>query len=68
MSTRPLTAPEAAHWAARAGLELPVERHAGLAAAVEHVHSVVALLRELDLTDIAPAAVYRAREDHDETV
>ncbi|MEU7145021.1 hypothetical protein ABZ942_36650 [Nocardia sp. NPDC046473] len=68
MSTRPLTASDAAHWAARAGLELPVERHAGLATTAEHIHSVVAILRELDFADAAPAAVYRAKEDHDETV
>ncbi|WP_433664148.1 hypothetical protein ACQPW1_19675 [Nocardia sp. CA-128927] len=68
MSTHPLTGPEAARWTARAGLVLPLERHAGLAATAEHIHSVVAVLRELDFADTPPAAVYRAKEDHDETV
>lgn len=67
MSTHPLTSAEAARWSARAGLVLPAERHAGLAATAEYVHSVVSMLRELDFDDRAPAAVYRAKEGHDET-
>ncbi|WP_405162873.1 hypothetical protein OG203_42500 [Nocardia sp. NBC_01499] len=67
MSTPSLTTSEAARLAARAGLVLSPERHAGLAVTAEHIHSVVAVLRELDFADIAPAATYRAK-DHDETV
>ncbi|MFB8277608.1 hypothetical protein [Nocardia colli] len=66
MSTHPLTSAEAARWSARAGLALPAERHAGLAATAEYVHSVVSMLRELDFDDLGPAAVYRAQEGHDE--
>ncbi|WP_328608991.1 hypothetical protein OG943_07680 [Amycolatopsis sp. NBC_00345] len=45
---------EAARWAARAGLVLPDDRHAVVAATADHLHSVVSLLRELDLGDTAP--------------
>ncbi|MEU9047969.1 MULTISPECIES: hypothetical protein [unclassified Kitasatospora] len=61
-----LTPPEAARWAARAGLALPAERHAAVA---NHIHSVVAVLRELDFADVPPAAAYRAVEEkHDAAV
>ncbi|ARF81791.1 hypothetical protein ACIG0C_20840 [Kitasatospora aureofaciens] len=64
MSAAELTPPEAARWAARAGLVLPAERHAAVAAVADHIHSVVAVLRELDFADVPPAAAYRAAEEH----
>ncbi|MER7674313.1 hypothetical protein ABTY61_38450 [Kitasatospora sp. NPDC096128] len=59
MTTFELTPPEAARWAARAGLVLPAERHAAVAAVADHIHGVVAVLRELDFADVPPAAAYR---------
>ncbi|MEU6478192.1 hypothetical protein ABZ858_15120 [Streptomyces sp. NPDC047017] len=65
MSAEALTPPEAARSAARAGLPLPPERHAVVAATAEHIHSVVQVLRELDFGDTPPATAYRAgQEDH----
>jgi hypothetical protein len=58
-----LTPPEAARWAARAGLVLPAERHAAVAAVANHIHSVVAVLRELDFAEVPPASAYRAGEE-----
>lgn len=49
-----LTPPEAARWAARAGLPLPDDRHAAVAATADHIHSVVSVLRELDFGDTPP--------------
>lgn len=63
MSAVELTPPEAARWAARAGLVLPAERHAAVAAVANHIHSVVAILRELDFADAPPAVAYRAGEE-----
>ncbi|MGW2089891.1 hypothetical protein [Streptomyces sp. NPDC001880] len=64
-----LTPPEAARWAARAGLPLPDDRHAAVAATACHIHSVVAVLRELDFGDTPPASAYRAgKEKHDAAV
>ncbi|WP_409474636.1 hypothetical protein [Streptomyces sp. HC307] len=63
MSADELTPPEAARWADRAGLLLPAERHAAVAATANHIHSVVAVLRELDFGDTPPAAAYRAGEE-----
>ncbi|OMI36944.1 hypothetical protein [Streptomyces sparsogenes] len=63
MSADELTPPEAARWAARAGLPLPADRHAAVAATADHIHSVVAVLRELDFGDTPPAAAYRAGEE-----
>ncbi|MFJ7995916.1 hypothetical protein ACIQ7D_01855 [Streptomyces sp. NPDC096310] len=69
MSSSALTPPEAARWAARAGLPLPADRHHAVAATADHIHSVVAVLRELDFGDTPPAAAYRAGEEpHDATV
>ncbi|MFJ6759429.1 MULTISPECIES: hypothetical protein [unclassified Streptomyces] len=71
MSTADLTPPEAALWAARAGLPLPADRHAAVAAVAQHIHSVVAVLRELDFGDTPPAPAYRAEpepEHHDAAV
>lgn len=51
MSAADLTPPEAARWAARSGLPLANERHAGVAATADHIHSVVSVLRELDFGD-----------------
>jgi hypothetical protein len=69
MSTAELTPPEAARWAARAGLPLPADRHAAVAATAQHIHSVVAVLRELDFGDTPPAAAYHAgQEKHDAAV
>ncbi|MFH8442000.1 hypothetical protein ACH4D3_12300 [Streptomyces sp. NPDC018026] len=63
MSASELTPPEAARWAARAGLPLPADRHAALAATADHIHSVVAVLRELDFADTPPAPAYRAEQE-----
>ncbi|GAA0915229.1 MULTISPECIES: hypothetical protein [Streptomyces violaceusniger group] len=63
MSAAELTPPEAARWAARAGLPLPAERHAAAAATANHIHAVVAVLRELDFGDTPPAPAYRAGEE-----
>jgi hypothetical protein len=49
-----LTPEEAAHWATRAGLSLPDDRHALVAATADHIQSVVSALRELDFEDTAP--------------
>ncbi|GAA2331762.1 hypothetical protein OKJ48_11555 [Streptomyces kunmingensis] len=69
MPSAELTPPQAAHWAARAGLPLPTERHAAVAATANHIHSVVAVLRELDFGDTPPASAYRAeQENHDAAV
>ncbi|MFF4410621.1 hypothetical protein [Streptomyces sp. NPDC001404] len=68
MTAVELTPPEAARWAARSGLVLPAERHAAVAAVADHIHGVVAVLRELDFADVPPAAAYRAgQEPHDAT-
>ncbi|MFD5465953.1 hypothetical protein ACFWIQ_24430 [Kitasatospora sp. NPDC127059] len=65
MPAADLTPPEAARWAARAGLALPAERHAAVAAVADHIHSVVSVLRELDFADVPPAATYHpAPETH----
>ncbi|MFC8094205.1 hypothetical protein [Streptomyces sp. NPDC057301] len=56
MSADELTPPEAARWAARAGLSLDEARHAGVAATAQHIHSVVSVLRELDFGDTPPAS------------
>jgi len=63
MSSAELTPPEAARWAARAGLRLPVGRHAAVAATANHIDSVVAVLRELEFGDTPPAGAYRAGEE-----
>lgn len=64
-----ITPPEAARLAARAGLPLPDDRHAAVAATAQHIHSVVAVLRELDFGDTPPAGAYRAgKEKHDAAV
>ncbi|MFI1168491.1 hypothetical protein ACH4UM_34145 [Streptomyces sp. NPDC020801] len=69
MSSAELTPPEAARWAARTGLPLPADRHAAVAATANHIHSVVAVLRELDFGDTPPASAYRAeQETHDAAV
>ncbi|MFF7358607.1 hypothetical protein ACFZA1_39225 [Streptomyces filipinensis] len=69
MSTVELTPPEAARWAARAGLVLPAERHAAVAAVANHIHGVVAVLRELDFADVPPAGAYHTgQESHDAAV
>ncbi|MEU6079136.1 hypothetical protein [Streptomyces sp. NPDC047108] len=64
------TPSEAARRAARAGLRLPADRHADVAATAEHIHSVVAVLRELDFGETPPTAAYRAsaEEPHDAAV
>jgi hypothetical protein len=48
---------------------LPPDRHAAVAATAHHIHSVVAVLRELDFADTPPAPAYRAeQETHDAAV
>ncbi|WP_371515733.1 hypothetical protein [Kitasatospora sp. NBC_01300] len=59
-----LTPPEAARWAARAGLPLPADRHDSVAATANQLLSVVAVLRELDFGDTPPASAYRAESTH----
>lgn len=59
MSAEELTPQEVARWAARAGQPLEETRHAQVAATVQHIHSVVSVLRELDFGDTPPAAAYR---------
>ncbi|MFE6161651.1 hypothetical protein ACFQ7F_22375 [Streptomyces sp. NPDC056486] len=67
--TSELTPQEAAGWALRAGLPLADDRHAGVAATANHIHSVITTLRELDFGDTPPAASYRAgQENTDATV
>ncbi|MFD7409720.1 hypothetical protein ACFV7R_45635 [Streptomyces sp. NPDC059866] len=69
MSSAELTPPEVARWAARAGLPLPADRHAAVAATANHIHSVVAVLRELDFGDTPPAPAYHAEQEmHDAAV
>ncbi|AEW99660.1 hypothetical protein [Streptantibioticus cattleyicolor] len=69
MSAAELTPPEAARWAGRAGLPLPADRQAQVAAVADHIHSVVSVLRELDFGDTPPAPAYRAGEEkHDAAV
>ncbi|MFJ8622072.1 hypothetical protein ACIRD3_04425 [Kitasatospora sp. NPDC093550] len=69
MSAVELTPPEAARWAARAGLVLPAGRHAAVAAVANHIHRVVSVLRELDFADVPPGSAYRAGgEQHDAAV
>ncbi|MEU8589074.1 hypothetical protein AB0C59_19030 [Streptomyces sp. NPDC048664] len=63
MSAAGLTPSEAARWADRAGLTLPADRLAAVAATADHIQSVVAVLRELDFSDTPPAAAYRAGEE-----
>lgn len=54
---------EAARWADRAGLPLPADRLAAVAATADHIQSVVSVLRELDFADTPPAIAYRAEEE-----
>ncbi|MBB1159963.1 hypothetical protein [Amycolatopsis dendrobii] len=58
-----LTPEQAASLAARAGLPLDTARHPDVAAVANHIHSVVAVLRDLDFGDTPPASLYRAEED-----
>ncbi|BCM65019.1 MULTISPECIES: hypothetical protein [Streptomyces] len=66
MSAPDLTPHEAARWADRHGLPLPAHRHAPVAATARHIHSVVAVLRELDLGDVPPTAGHRAHLTEEE--
>jgi hypothetical protein len=66
LSTPDLTPQEAARWADRCGLPLPADRHAPVAATAQYIHSVVALLRELDFGDVPPAAAYRVHHREEE--
>ncbi|MFJ7150885.1 hypothetical protein ACIQVT_22215 [Streptomyces sp. NPDC100445] len=63
MSSAELTPSEAARWAARAGLPLPDDRHLAVAATADHIHSVVAVLRELNFGDTPPAGAFRAEKE-----
>ncbi|WP_407547889.1 hypothetical protein QOM21_02750 [Streptomyces sp. Pv4-95] len=58
--TSELTPQQAAQVALRAGLFLGDERHEGVAATANHIHSVITTLRELDFADTPPAMSYRA--------
>ncbi|MFG2613946.1 hypothetical protein [Streptomyces anulatus] len=67
--TSELTPQEAARGALRAGLPLGDDRHEGVAATANHIHSVIVTLRELDFGDTPPAFTYRAgQENVDATV
>ncbi|MFF4319199.1 hypothetical protein [Streptomyces sp. NPDC001568] len=69
MSDAELTPREAARWAARAGLPLPDDRHAAVAATANHIHSVVSVLRELDFGETHPAPGHlHARGENDAAV
>ncbi|MFD9817204.1 hypothetical protein [Streptomyces sp. NPDC059080] len=59
------TAAEAARAALRAGVRLPTERHAAVAAVAHHLHTVLGLLRELDLGETPPADHTTEREPAD---
>ncbi|GAA2956523.1 MULTISPECIES: hypothetical protein [Streptomyces] len=58
--TSDLTPRQAARGALRAGLALDGDRHAGVAATANHIHSVITTLRELDFGDAPPAFSYLA--------
>ncbi|MFE4690356.1 hypothetical protein ACFRH6_09905 [Streptomyces sp. NPDC056749] len=62
--TSELTPRQAAHGALRAGLALGGDRHENVAAAANHIHSVITTLRELDFADTPPAGSYRAGQEH----
>ncbi|WP_399088716.1 hypothetical protein ACGH2B_14395 [Streptomyces sp. BBFR2] len=59
------TAGEAARAVARTGLRLPVERQAEVAAVASHLHTVLHVLRELDLGETPPAHHTTEREPVD---
>lgn len=59
------TAEETARAAARAGVRLPVERQAEVAAVASHLHTVLRTLRELDLGETPPAHHTTEREPAD---
>ncbi|MEU3486991.1 hypothetical protein [Streptomyces massasporeus] len=64
-----LTPHEVARWALRAGLVLPADRRTAVAATADHIHDVVAVLRELEFGETPPAPAYRATpEAHDAAV
>ncbi|MFH8484525.1 hypothetical protein [Streptomyces longisporoflavus] len=60
MDTAELTPQEAARAALRAGLPLESDRHEAVAATANHIHSVIATLRELDFRDTPPATSFTA--------
>ncbi|WP_406152740.1 hypothetical protein OG217_02225 [Streptomyces sp. NBC_01023] len=62
--TSELTPQQAARGALRAGLALGDDRHEGLAATANHIHSVITMLRELDFGDTPPAVSYRAEQGY----
>ncbi|MEU6962864.1 hypothetical protein [Streptomyces chrestomyceticus] len=53
-----LTPEDIAHLARRAGLPLPEDRLAGVAATVNTIDSVLSTLRTLPLSDTPPASVF----------
>ncbi|MFK8848164.1 hypothetical protein [Streptomyces sp. Ac-502] len=55
-----LTPDDIAHLARRAGLPLPEERLAGVAATVNVIDTVLSTLRALPLGDTPPASVFTA--------
>ncbi|WP_327293867.1 hypothetical protein [Streptomyces sp. NBC_01197] len=63
--TSELTPQQAARGALRAGLALGDDRHEGLAATANHIHSVITTLRELDFGDTPPAVSYRAEQGYE---
>ncbi|MEV6563131.1 hypothetical protein [Streptomyces kronopolitis] len=58
MTAAELTPQEGARWALRAGLPLTGDRLAAVTATANHIHSVVGVLRELDLGQTPPAPHY----------
>ncbi|GAA3188131.1 MULTISPECIES: hypothetical protein [Streptomyces] len=59
------TPAEAVRAALRAGVRLPAERHAEVAAVAHHLHTVLGPLRELDLGETPPADHTTEREPAD---
>ncbi|MFC8128335.1 hypothetical protein [Streptomyces sp. NPDC057302] len=64
MNADQITPQEAARGALRAGLPLAGDRHEVVASTAGHVHSVIALLRELDFGETPPAMSYSAGPVH----
>ncbi|GAA1889965.1 hypothetical protein GCM10009837_10020 [Streptomyces durmitorensis] len=58
MDAAELTPQEAARGALRAGLPLADDRHEVVASTAQHIHSVIATLRELDFGETPPAMSY----------
>lgn len=60
MTATELTPQEGAGWARHAGLPLADDRLAAVTVTANHIHSVIGVLRELDLGQTPPAPLYQA--------